>query len=199
MNSHPPRTLSPGEVTEIETAWIPLSDGCRLAARIWLPAGAEERARGRGHGVHPVPAPRSESHARRTDAPVLCRARLRQPARGSARFRRLVGDPRGRVHPTGVGRRNRGDRVDRGPALVQRVGRHDRAFLGRIHGAPDRGAPPSGPESDHHRRLHRRSLSRRHALHRRLPHRRSDGVGHRVPLLPEPAPGPGSRRRRVAA
>ncbi len=46
MNSHPPRTLSPGEVTEIETAWIPLSDGCRLAARIWLPAGAEERPAG---------------------------------------------------------------------------------------------------------------------------------------------------------
>lgn len=27
----------------METAWIPLSDGCRLAARIWLPADAEER------------------------------------------------------------------------------------------------------------------------------------------------------------
>ena len=32
---------------EIETAWIPMGDGCRLAARIWLPEGAEEK---------PVPA-----------------------------------------------------------------------------------------------------------------------------------------------
>ena len=32
-----------GAVHEIETAWIPLSDGSRLAARIWLPACAKER------------------------------------------------------------------------------------------------------------------------------------------------------------
>jgi putative CocE/NonD family hydrolase len=31
----------PQQVREIENAWIELSDGCRLAARIWLPAGAE--------------------------------------------------------------------------------------------------------------------------------------------------------------
>ena len=34
---------STAAVNEMETAWIPLSDGCRLAARIWLPADAEER------------------------------------------------------------------------------------------------------------------------------------------------------------
>lgn len=32
----------PRKVREIETAWIEMSDGCRLAARIWLPEGAEE-------------------------------------------------------------------------------------------------------------------------------------------------------------
>jgi len=37
----------PRAVRQIENHWIPLSDGCRLAARIWLPADAEE---------HPVPA-----------------------------------------------------------------------------------------------------------------------------------------------
>ncbi len=37
----------PHEVREIENCWIPLADGCRLAARIWLPADAEAR---------PVPA-----------------------------------------------------------------------------------------------------------------------------------------------
>ncbi|EAR20970.1 CocE/NonD family hydrolase [Nitrococcus mobilis] len=37
----------PRQVRVIENLWIPLSDGCRLAARIWLPADAE---------THPVPA-----------------------------------------------------------------------------------------------------------------------------------------------
>ncbi len=31
----------PRKVTEIENSWIPLPDGCRLAARIWLPEDAE--------------------------------------------------------------------------------------------------------------------------------------------------------------
>ena len=37
----------PHEIREIEHAWIPLADGTRLAARLWLPVDAEER---------PVPA-----------------------------------------------------------------------------------------------------------------------------------------------
>ncbi|WP_119458418.1 CocE/NonD family hydrolase [Rhodospirillaceae bacterium SYSU D60014] len=37
----------PRPVREIENFWIPLSDGCRLAARIWLPENAEDE---------PVPA-----------------------------------------------------------------------------------------------------------------------------------------------
>ena len=37
----------PHPVREIENAWITLSDGCRLAARLWLPADAEQ---------NPVPA-----------------------------------------------------------------------------------------------------------------------------------------------
>lgn len=37
----------PRPVREIENAWIELADGCRLAARIWLPEDAES---------HPVPA-----------------------------------------------------------------------------------------------------------------------------------------------
>ncbi|MFO1056917.1 MAG: CocE/NonD family hydrolase [Dongiaceae bacterium] len=37
----------PHEVREVDTAWIPLADGTRLAARLWLPADAEAR---------PVPA-----------------------------------------------------------------------------------------------------------------------------------------------
>ena len=150
-------------------------------------------------GVHPVPAPRPEPHARRADAPLLRGARLRKPARRPARFRRLVGTARGRVHPAGVGGWRRGARLDRRPALVQGIRGHDRPLLGRVRRAPDRGAPPARAQGDHHRRLHRRPLPRRHALHRRVPHRRSDGVGHRVPVLPGPAPRSGGGRRRVAA
>ncbi len=35
-------TSFPYPVREIENVWIPLSDGCHLAARVWLPEGAEE-------------------------------------------------------------------------------------------------------------------------------------------------------------
>ena len=41
------RTTFPRPVREIENLWLPLPDGARLAARIWLPADAES---------HPVPA-----------------------------------------------------------------------------------------------------------------------------------------------
>ena len=35
-------SVFPRPVSEIENAWITLADGCRLAARIWLPADAEQ-------------------------------------------------------------------------------------------------------------------------------------------------------------
>jgi len=44
--SPPRRPHLPRPVREIENLWIPLSDGCRLAARVWLPEDAE---------THPVP------------------------------------------------------------------------------------------------------------------------------------------------
>ena len=37
----------PHKVADIENVWITTPDGCRLAARLWLPAGAEQ---------NPVPA-----------------------------------------------------------------------------------------------------------------------------------------------
>ena len=40
-------TTLPEDVREIEHVWIPMPDGCRLAARLWLPARAE---------AEPVPA-----------------------------------------------------------------------------------------------------------------------------------------------
>ena len=41
------RTSFPHQIREIENCWIPMPDGCRLAARIWLPCDADS---------HPVPA-----------------------------------------------------------------------------------------------------------------------------------------------
>ena len=52
----PPAGLRP--VREIENTWIPMPDGCRLAARIWLPEDAEER---------PVPAVLEYIPYRKTD------------------------------------------------------------------------------------------------------------------------------------
>ena len=37
----------PHQVRIVEHEWIPMSDGCRLAAKLWIPEGAED---------HPVPA-----------------------------------------------------------------------------------------------------------------------------------------------
>jgi uncharacterized protein len=52
----------PRTVREIETEWIELSDGCRLAARLWLPEDAER---------HPVPAILEFLPYRRRDGTVI--------------------------------------------------------------------------------------------------------------------------------
>ncbi len=54
---------------EIENTWIPMPDGCRLAARIWLPADAEE---------HPVPAILEYLPYRKNDGTAL-RDSIRHP------------------------------------------------------------------------------------------------------------------------
>lgn len=60
-------TEFPRPIRIIENTWIPLSDGCRLAARVWLPVDAEQ---------HPVPAvleyiPYRKDDATALDAPVF--------------------------------------------------------------------------------------------------------------------------------
>jgi uncharacterized protein len=59
----------PRRVREIEHTWIPLSDGCRLAARIWLPEDADE---------DPVPAVLEYLPYRKNDGTVI-RDAVRQP------------------------------------------------------------------------------------------------------------------------
>jgi uncharacterized protein len=63
------RTDFPRKVREIEHTWIPLSDGTRLAARIWLPDDAEQ---------DPVPAILEYLPYRKTDGTAVRDAR-RQP------------------------------------------------------------------------------------------------------------------------
>ena len=45
----------PHSVRVIENCWIPMSDGCRLAARIWLPADARDDPGTGNPGIHPLP------------------------------------------------------------------------------------------------------------------------------------------------
>ena len=42
MPTIPVRKDFPRKVREIENIWIPMPDGTRLAARIWLPEDAED-------------------------------------------------------------------------------------------------------------------------------------------------------------
>jgi uncharacterized protein len=63
------REQFPREVTTIEHIWIPMRDGCRLAARIWLPADSAER---------PVPAILEYIPYRKNDATCASDA-LRHP------------------------------------------------------------------------------------------------------------------------
>lgn len=57
----------PRPVRVVENVWIPLSDGCQLAARVWLPQDAESR---------PVPGIlefipyRKRDHTRLRDEPI---------------------------------------------------------------------------------------------------------------------------------
>ena len=170
MTPNPNRALRP--VRDIENAWIPLSDGARLSARIWLPADAEQRPGARDPRVPPVPQGRR--HRRR-------RTRSRHPyfaAHGYASVRvdlRGSGDSDGRaarrVPAAGAGRRARGPRLARRAALVHRRGRHDRLLVGRLQRPAGRRAPAAAAQGGHHGVLDRRPLRRRLPLHGRLPAR----------------------------
>ena len=73
------------EVHEIEHGWIPMSDGCRLAARIWLPDDAETR---------PVPAILEYIPYRKNDV-TANRDRERQPELAAHGYATVRVDVRG--------------------------------------------------------------------------------------------------------
>ena len=190
----------PRRVQEIENIWIPVgTTGHRMAARLWLPEGAEQT---------PVPAIltylpyRKRDSTRAGDDPMhryfsghgyAC---LRVDMRGSGDSDGLMDDEYApqELH----------DGKDliawiAGPALVHRQGRHDRQLLGGLQRAPDRRPPAAGARRDHHELLDRRSVRRRHALHGRMPPQRHARLGLVVLRPPAPAAGPGDLGPGLAA
>ena len=86
------RTEFPRRVREIEHTWIPLSDGCRLAARIWLPDDAEG---------DPVPAVLEYLPYRKTDG-TAARDAKRQPYLAGFGYAAVRVDMRGTGESDGI-------------------------------------------------------------------------------------------------
>ena len=136
----------PRKVKEIENLWIELSDGVKLAARIWLPEDAEEK---------PVPAILEYLPYRKRDGTIVRdaahpslfrRPRLCGGARRHARqwrFRRADAS-------TNMPSRSRTTRSKSSTgwpsSLVHRQGRHDRHLLGRLQRTAGRGAQAAGTQ-----------------------------------------------------
>ena len=194
------RAPSPAEVIEIETAWIPLSDG-KPAGRAHLASRRHTEERPVGAVLEYIPYRRRDL-SRMRDEPMHRYfaehgyASLRVDLRGSGDSSGLLEDE--------YTRQEWDDGVEAiawiaaQPWCNGSVGMIGLSW-GGFTALQIAALRPPALEGDHHRGLHRRSLSRRHALHRRVPHRRPDGMGHRVPVLPEPAPRSGRGGRRVAA
>jgi uncharacterized protein len=86
------RTDFPRRVREIEHIWITLADGCRLAARIWLPEDAE---------ADPVPAILEFLPYRKNDGTVV-RDALRQPYVAGHGYAAVRVDMRGTGESDGI-------------------------------------------------------------------------------------------------
>ena len=122
----------PRKVKEIENLWIELSDGVKLAARVWLPEDAEEK---------PVPAILEYLPYRKRDGTIV-RDQLTHPyfaGHGYAGVRvdmRGNGDSDGLMHDE-YAKQEQDDALEvidwlAEAILVHRQGRHDRHFLGRL-------------------------------------------------------------------
>ncbi len=122
----------PHKVKKIEHFWITLKDGCRLAARMWLPADAESK---------PVPAIleyipyRKRDGTRGRDEPMHGYfaghgyAAIRVDMRGSGESDGVLQDEYLQLELDDA---VRGDRLDHAAALVRRHGRHDGQVVGRL-------------------------------------------------------------------
>lgn len=86
------RTEFPRAIREIRNTWIPLADGCRLAARIWLPVDATEQ---------PVPAILEYLPYRKNDATAV-RDATQQPYFAGHGYAALRVDLRGSGDSQGI-------------------------------------------------------------------------------------------------
>ena len=171
----------PRPVRVIDHVWIPLSDGIRLGARIWLPEDAERRSGAR----------RSSSTSRTARATARPRATsLATPyfaGHGYAvlRWTSAARASRAASSPTSTCPQEQQDALevlalDRGAAVVHRRRRHVRHLVGRLQRPPGGRARAAGAEDRDQPLLDRRPLRRRRALPRRLGARARDALVGRV-------------------
>ena len=135
------KTDFPRRVRVIENTWIPMADGCRLAAKIWLPEDAE---------ADPVPALLEYIPYRKGDWTSIGDstrhayfaghgyASVRVDMRGSGESDGVLLDE---YLPQEQEDARRGARLARGPAVVHGQDGHVRHLLGRLQLAPGRRAP----------------------------------------------------------
>ncbi len=187
----------PHAVRVVETEWITLSDGTRLAARLWLPEGA-----GRVPAILEYLPYRLSDGTQAGDHQQMAwfaghgYGCARVDIRGTGNSGR---DHRGRILRAGAAGRARGDRLAGRAALVRRARRHGRDVVERLQRAAARSAHAAGARRGHQHLRERRPLRRRRALPRRA--RDPDGHGPvgQLHAVVERAPArSGDRGRRLA-
>ena len=160
-------TQFPHRVREIEHILIPLSDGTKLAARIWLPEDAEQ---------HPVPAILEYLPYRKRDG-TFERDALTHPYLAGHGYAAVRVDIRGCGESDGLlfdeyARQEQDDALEviawlaAQPWCNGAVGMMGISW-GGFNAIAGRGPPSAGVESDHHTLFDRRPLSRRRSLHGR--------------------------------
>ena len=186
----------PRPVREIENCWIPLADGCRLAARIWLPEDAER---------DPVPAILEYLPYRKRDGTAV-RDQLTHPYFAGHGYASIRVDMRGNGESDGLMwdeylKQEQDDAIEviawiaAQPWCTGKVGMIGISW-GGFNGLQVAMRRPRAAEGRGLDLLDRRPLCRRHPLQGRLPARRESGlVLDHVRLLLAPA---GSRARRRA-
>ena len=157
------RTDFPRSVREIEHTGIPLSDGTRLAARIWLPEDAED---------DPVPAILEYLPYRKTDGTAVRDAK-RQPYLAGFGYAAVRVDMRGTGESDGILRdeyteQEQEDALEVIAWLAEQPwcsgGRSVGDLVGWVQRAADRSSPSSCAQDDHDALLLRRPLCGRRSL-----------------------------------
>ena len=179
----------PRRVREIENAWIPLADGCRLAARIWLPADAED---------DPVPAILEYLPYRKRDGTAV-RDQLTHPYFAGHGYACVRVDMRGNGESDGLMfdeylQQEQDDALEvidwitAQPWCSGNVGMIGISW-GGFNGLQVGARRPPALKAIVTHLLDRRPLRRRHPLQGRLPAQRKPGLGrHHAVLLLAPAP-----------